>query len=329
MVKTNSKAIPKRKTKQTTTRPKPAPRANNNVRPLPMVRTPTHSNVTSQVCSLTDPFCEHARGGRYPDSNGARSLAYPVRRMFSVTTTAGGIASYLITPNYLNNWESPASAFVGNVATFGNAYVAQPVITAATNVRLVSWGLRIKHITTPLTASGMVYVRGYSSQTGSTYLNVDTTSMNADVIANIPLQDCGDVAIIGKRANTTSQFYIPPATTLPSAAAGITLYNGCGWDSYVVSIVGGPASTACLSVELVLNFEIVIDDSDTTAQLMQAPPPANALVNKAAAIVTSTAESVFLNGVAAAGTYVKRLAVTALAGYFGGPGAARVAMLVD
>lgn len=326
MAKTSNKITLKRKTKQPTTRQ--APRVTPNVREPPVLRQP-RPNHTSQVCSITDPFCEHARSGRYPDSNGARSLSYPVRRMFSIATGATGVASYLIAPNYLNNWEAPASGIAGNVATFGNPYAAASVIAAATNVRLVSWGLRIKHVTTPLTASGMVYVRGYASQSGTSYLGVDMTTMNADVIANIPLQDCADVAIIGKRANTTSQFYASPASTLPSGAAGITLYNGMGWDSYVISVIGGPASTSCLVVELIQNWEIVIDDNDTSAQLMLAPPPANALVTKAAAVVTSTAETVFLRGVSAASTYVKRLATTALLGYFGGPPAARMAMLVD
>lgn len=297
--------------------------------PPKLTRQPRAATHVPLVCSLTDPFCEHARQGRYPDANGVRSLSYPLRTMFTITTSAAGQSAYLLTPNYLNAWALPSSTGTFPNLTFGNAFVPRAVITAATNVRLVSWGFKINHISTPLSSSGVVMIRGLASQSGSTLLNIDVSTMNADVIANIPLQDCSEVAVVGKRANTNSQFYTSPSGILSSGAAGVTLYSGFGWDAYVISISGGPASAGALNVEIFENWEIVIDDSDASAQLMIKPPTANSVATKAAAVVTSTAETVFLRGVGMASAYLKRAAITALGGLFAGPGGARAAMLLD
>lgn len=249
--------------------------------------------------------------------------------MFTISTNAGGQAAYLLTPNFLNGWALPNSAGAFPTLTFGNAFAARSVITAATNVRLVSWGFKINHISTPLSSSGVVMIRGLASQVGASMTTIDVSTMNADVIANVPLQDCREVAIVGKRANTNSQFYTSPSGILSSGAAGVSLYSGFGWDSYVIAINGGPASAGALNVEIFENWEIVIDDSDATAQLMIKPPTANNVATKAAAVVTSTAETVFLHGVGMASAYLKRAAITALGGLFAGPGGARAAMLLD
>lgn len=297
--------------------------------PPKLTRQPRAATHVPLVCSLTDPFCEHARQGRYPDANGVRSLSYPLRTMYTITTSASGQAAYLLTPNFLNGWSLPSSGGTFPNLTFGNAFGARPVITAATNVRLVSWGFKINHVSTPLSSSGMVMIRGLASQVGASMVTIDVSTMNADVIANIPLQDCSEVAIVGKRANTNSQFYTSPAGILPAGAGGVSVYSGFGWDSYVIALSGGPASAGALAVEIFENWEIVIDDSDATAQLMIKPPTANNVATKAAAVVTSTAETVFLRGVGMASAYFKRAAITALGGLFAGPGGARAAMLLD
>lgn len=297
--------------------------------PPKLTRQPRAATHVPLVCSLTDPFCEHARQGRYPDANGVRSLSYPLRTMFTISTTPSGQNAFLLTPNFLNGWALPFSGGAFPNVTFGNAFGPRAVISAATNVRLVSWGFKISHISTPLSSSGVVMIRGFASQVGASMLNMDVSTMNADVIANIPLQDCSEVAIIGKRANTNSQFYTSPSGILPAGAAGVTLYNGFGWNAYVIAISGGPASAGVLNVEIFENWEIVIDDGDATAQLMIKPPTANNVATKAAAIVTSTAETVFLRGVGMASAYIKRAAITALGGLLAGPGGARAAMLLD
>jgi len=293
-------------------------------------RVPRAASWVPAVCGLTDPFCEHARYARYPDANGTRSLSYPLRKMFTITTGANGTAAYLIAPNFWNNWENPSSGGTFPNVTFGNAYAARGVLSATSSVRLVSWGFRINHVTTPLNASGIVMVRGFAVSTGTQMLNVDVSTMNADVIANIPLQDCGDVAFVGKRSNTTSQFYTSPSSILASGAAGITLYNGFGYDLYTIAISGGPASAGALSVEVFENWEITIDDADAAAQLMIKPPPSNSVATQAAAIVSSQAETVFLHGVHAASAFLKKQAIKAIGGVLGGPlTASALALAVD
>lgn len=293
-------------------------------------RVPRAASWVPQVCGLTDPFCEHARYARYPDANGTRSLSYPLRKMFTITTGGTGNNAYLIVPNFWNNWENPSSGGTFPNVTFGNAYTARGVLSATSNVRLTSWGFRINHVTTPLNASGLVMVRGFAVSNGTPLLNVDVSTMNADVVANIPLQDCADVAFVGKRSNTTSQFYTAPSSILASGAAGVTLYNGIGYDAYTIAITGGPASAGAVSVEIYENWEITIDDADAAAQLMIKPPPANSVATQAAAIVSSQAETVFLHGVNAASAFLRKAAIKAIGGVLGGPlTASALALTVD
>lgn len=283
----------------------------------------------SMVCSLTDPFCEHARAGKYFDINGGRSLSYPVRRMITLSSNANGELAVLLLPNYSCLFNQTPSVLTSGVATFGNTSAASGLLSSTSNYRLVSWGFRVMHMTTPLTASGYVAIRGFSSQTGTSYQTVDCLTMNADVISTIPLQDCKEVAVIGKKANTTSSFYTAPSTTYSAGALPAT-YVGCGWDAYTVCVQGGPATTGVLTLELFQNYEIVIDDADATAQLMTLPPTSNDLVNRASAIITSSAKSVFERGVEMASSHIKSLAIKSLASFIGGPAAGRAAaMIVD
>lgn len=279
------------------------------------------------VCSLTDPFCEHARAGKYFDINGGRSLSYPVRTMITLSTNASGEAALMFLPNYSCAWQQTPSVLATGLATFGNVSATSGLVADVANYRLVSWGFKFMHMTTPLTASGMVAVRGFSAQNGASYQQVQCLTMNADVIANIALQDCKEVAVVGKRANTTSTFYANPATTYAVGALPAT-YVGNGWDAYTICIQGGPASTNCLTVELFQNFEIVIDDNNATAQLMTLPPTSNDLITKASAIITSSAKSVFERGVDYASTHLKSMALKTLASMVGGPAAGRAAALM-
>jgi hypothetical protein len=317
------------KSKASSTKNKSRPKSQNsatiNKAIVPIQR--NTKQLVQQVCSLTDPFCDHAIGARYFDSVGSKSLAYPQRYMFNMSTTVGGNASTLILPNYWNQWYNAATTLGGvpMTATYTSGVPAAPVITTVANYRIVSYGLRIKNIVAPLSSSGMVSIRGFSSQVGASYASLQPLSFNADFVANIPLQDCKDVAIIGKRANNTSAFYANPSTTWNPTNTP-SQWVGPGWGAINIYVDGAPASTAVLAVELVVNFEIVIDDSDATAQIMTPPPPSNSVVDKATAVVTSTVKSVFVKGVEAATGYVKTAAIGAIGAYFGVPPSAAVGM---
>lgn len=320
------------KTKQIKRSVKPGPkkpRPKSNPQPTPLIRRPTVTpQMLSRVCGLTDPFCDHAKGARYHDGNGTHSLAYPQKRMIPLATNANGELAMLLLPNYNNEWYLFGTT-AGGVNTYSGTMTGAPVLGNVSNYRIVSWGFTIKHVTTPLTASGLISIRGLGSQLGTSYGNVDGHTLNADVISDIPLQDCKNVAVVGRRANNTSAFYTAPNSTAVVGSTPIN-YFGPGWDVYQIYITGAPASVTVAYLELTLNFEIILDDFTGMAQLMTPPPPSNALLETASAAVTSTATSVFTSGINTASAYIKRAAATALATYFGGPGAGRAtSMLLD
>lgn len=314
---------------------KPARKAKNNNnknkkkpnKTMPNVQRPVGVQEISKVCGLTDPFCPHARGARYYDANGTHSLAYPQRRMFPLATDSSGNLCFLLLPNYHNHFSHFGVVTAGN-CVYSGTMTAAPVLGSVANYRIVTWGFTIKHVTTPLSASGLISIRGFGASSGVSYEHIDGQTMNADVRTDVPLQDCKNLAVIGKKANNTSSFYANPNTT---AVTGSTIANyvSPGWDGYQVYVTGAPASTTIAYVELFINFEIVLDDYTGMAQLMTPPPHASPILQAASSAVTSTAESVFVSGINAASSYIKRSATTALASYFGGPAAGRAALLLS
>jgi len=324
---TNNKTKSKQNKKKVTPGPQKPKRQPQQQQQI--ARRPTFSpQALSRVCGLTDPFCDHARGARYYDSNGTHSLAYPQRRMFPLATNASGELAMLLLPNYLNEWALFGTTSAGT-CTYSGTMTPGNVLGNVGDYRIVSWGFTIKHVTTPLTASGIVSIRGFGSQVGGSYATVDGQTLNADVISDIPLQDCKDVAVIGRKANNTSAFYSDPSKTAVTGSF-VTSYVGDGWDVYQVYVTGAPPSTTIAYVELFINFEVVLDDTTGMAQLMTPPPPSSSVLQAASSAVTSTATSVFKSGINSASSYIKRVASTALASYFAGPMAGRAtALLLD
>lgn len=290
---------------------------------------PPPAHHVNSICSLNDPFCDHAIGAKYFDSTASRSLAHKVQQYYYITTNASGSAANLILPNYINLWPQVPSTITGTNCDYASpATPNQPIGGEIGQYRIVSFGLRLKCIAAPLYASGIVNIRYLSSQSGASYASVDGTTNRFDTQLNIPLQDCKDVVLLGRRCNATSTFYTAPTTTLASGAFPQT-WVGNGWDTIHIFVSGAPVSSNVLAVEFMVHYESVPDDSNAIGALMTPAKVANPLITEASQAISSTAKSIFTAGIGAASNYVKKAAIAAIAMRLGGPGAARAAIMVD
>jgi hypothetical protein len=237
----------------------------------------------------------------------------------------------LFLPNYFYNIDTPAATFTGNVANFSNALTTANRLTGCSQYRITSYGIRVRHISAPLYASGMVHVRGFSDKVGSGLTAVDMAGYNCDFSEDVPLQEAREIAVIGRRTDIKAASFQTLAGTTPSAA--ISTWDGPGWGAITVSVIGGPASTSVLQYEIFLNMEVTFLDNESLSLLTTPPPHASSLLTDATNTLYSEGKSVFLQGAKQAGAWVVNSAAKALAASLamrvGGPAAARAAIMLD
>lgn len=280
-----SKKPSKLKQQPTSTKPK-AP-------PTPRVKRQPDSfekNVEA-VCGLIDPFCEHARGSKYPDQSSARTLPYSVQFNTVFSTDANGYLSFVFDPRI----SSDGSGMV-NVATVAAGVATSalnwtgakvPILTGASQYRVVSAGLRIKNIAPMLTTSGMVHIRSYGDPDCSklAVYNIDTYS--ASKVVNVPLIEAKDVTVISEHSSQMPQlFYLPGVNPFSN-------FTGAGFNPVSVAISGGPATANVLFVDFIIHIEYLFIDSEPLALAATPAPVYNQVVHAVTQKVSSEATNFF------------------------------------
>lgn len=291
--------------------------------PLPLVRAPRQrmdlQRITHAVCAISDPFCAAANGSKWPDSNATRTLAFQLHGSSSIICDASGNGSTLLVPGF-NTFVAKSVTFDGTTATFGAAGSIAGTGLAPDTYRIVSWGFRFKNITQPLISSGLVRIRAYQQIVG-TNLTTINTSLYTDVFDDIPLQDCKDVMVIGRKLDESFSDFVAPATTHPTG--NVVNWVSPGYSAYSISIVGGPATTTAASLEFFANYELRFDDADTMQVATTPSPPENQLLKQASSYVTTNAGSIIRSGIKTVEKYIFNTAASylskALGNALGGP----------
>lgn len=247
----------------------------------------------AQICGLTDPFCEHAVGSKYPDGANSRTLAYTFRTRGIMAADVNGASANLFVPGYTNiaavstNIATTTATFV-NIANSGNTFTIA-------GYRIVSAGLRIRCPISPLNQSGMVFIRGFSTPNGQFMSNVDFGAYNCAFSSDIPLSainNNGHTDIIFQRTDPMqSRQFVDPATTNPSTLA--TTWVSPGWGPVVIGVTGAPVSSVPLDVEFVFHYELLFPDNSVTAMLATPAQAANGLLATMSSTVSSTVGNVF------------------------------------
>lgn len=272
-------------------------------------------SALATVCSTTDPFCSHAVGAKYMDNGSIKSLALTRHDRVTITTSTNGQWANMFVPSYnLKPWISPVSV-ITSVADFTAAAGTASGAPVAASCRLVSMGLKLRSIVAPLSASGMVRIRGFGAQTTSTLANVDITTYNCDFFQDIPLNACKEVVVNLKRVDPTAKNFRTPSAINPDAVFTNMVCPGFG--PVLISVDGGPVSLPVLDVETFQNWEITFPDSDALQQAATKSPPFVQKISTVSDAISSSAENIFLTGASAFGAYIEKNAIKLLSGALG------------
>jgi hypothetical protein len=261
-------------------------------------------SVHQKACGISDPFCIHARCAKWPDGQGAGTVAFQIRgrRQMATNTTnwvngaltqfTGDLPfSYLTTTtNDGSNW-TMAAAYVD--LTVGTGFT-----TYADSYRIVSWGVIVRNVQPATNAQGTVIVRKLNTQLipSATFANAN---MYGGEVAEYPVYPGMEIAVIGKTQGNSSRSFIPQNTST-------TISNGKYWDTIHIELVNGYASASTvLEVEYVYNVEFQVKTSQIAIHefVPQSAPIVPHLTNAANTVMTKGA-SILEGGVQKAGAAV-------------------------
>lgn len=285
---------------------------------------------------MTDPFCPHAFGAKVPDNSSVRTVPYTKHYSAGLNSDADGNFSYVYAPSYLFRGFY-VGMLLGLACDYGSTITANSP-TYADRVRLVSVGLRIRGVLTPLNASGMIYLRTLSD-TGSN----GTTSAGFVAIPNVTdyrARQCldlstskipaGGITVLPERTANPIETMYPPGDELNVQASK---WVAQGFHPVVISGFGLPANSNCLVVEVIEHWEIALSDNSDIMAFATPPPPYNPHVNDAVREVASRSKSFLLDSVEQFGRKVVTMAgqalTTAIGMRMGLPGKATQLLLVD
>lgn len=273
----------------------------------------------STVCSLSDPFCHHAKTGKYPDNSQRSSLNFQTRALVSIGSDPNGSAACLIVPHFEFH-PVVFGTISANTATWGTASARTSGVTPSA-YRLISMGIIVRPTGSALNASGLLLIRGWP-RFGPDIGTTDLTSFYADFSETVALSKCNEVCAIMRKNGPTSNMwtkYVTPVNTNPGDLGDF------GWGAISVAVLGGQPSNAAFSIEVIQNYELTFADDNSMNMVATQSPVANILITQATDAVYSTGKSVFLQGVSQATAWVAKRAAAAIAGAFLGPSGAMAA----
>lgn len=286
---------------QTSNKPK-----TTNQAPVQVDRSAILSNA-HQVCGLVDPFCEHAKGAKYPDDSSSRTLPTEIHYTKTLTTDASGSGAFLILP--VVKYDSILTCSVTSPDVFQPydfTATPVPVLTGASKYRVVSAGLRVRSVAPLLTSSGSVYLRSYSAETATSFAAFTGSTYLCSANKDISLNNLKDEAIIIPRSSQMPQtFYSTTAVT----------YLANDWTSeglcpVSIAVVGGPASTAVIAVELIFHIEYIFEEGASLALATTPAPRYSGIITSVANTIKSDANLTFTSGLKALSNYVRTNAVS-------------------
>jgi len=275
----------------------------------------------SAVCALTDPFCSHSIGAKFPDSSSLNTIPFRYHSTTTLSTNVGGHVGALVVPGYSNSPVIPGTMLGADLCRFGGvdmdvANTARPkgVFDNVSKFRFISAGFIVRRISAPLTTSGVLRVRVVPNPLPeATFIDIDMGAFGNAHTLDIALQDAKEVVVMLPRngVNPPETFYPVPADTTNGDVSDL-LATGFSWAT--VNIDGSPADIAVVSIEFFVNIEVVPNITSSLKLVSTPPPPSNLALTTASAKVTSTVEAIGTKGLAAFTNYVEKRALQTITG---------------
>lgn len=292
------------KTKRKTTKPNPPPRPKKGSTPqLP-------NKSVHSVCGLSDPFCEHARGAKYPDDAATRTLPFTYHGRRELVSNASGHINAMFFPQFKYDPVTLATTPTGNDVTAWDNFDSNGFSTTpdAMDYRIVSVGFRLHAVGAPLNASGMVHLRQYGTLEGTDLTTIDLLTYNSSDSKDVSYRSMDVISVVVPHTSQRPAAFYNPADDAATMAAALT--KGFG----PVSIAGNglEASTGQLEVEWLIHYELTLSDNNVLAQAATPAPAYSPLLVGAANRVTSQISAFIIGGAERVGDLITRKAIDAL-----------------
>lgn len=279
-----------------------------------------------KICSITDPFCNAARGAKTHDGTNLRTMAVQCTGFHYLGTNAGGVGAAAFSADPSIGILNTATITGGTLSTWttGQKYSGWTSMPAGAQWRLVSGGVLATSRLSMMNNSGEIGILAIPSSSLTTSIaGVNVDSLSFEVNVRTPSSDTNGLAAIVKSDHTNSDLFRDQALTLP-----LNFAPSYGNDILIVYIIGGPATQSAVAIKYVYNYEVTFP-MDTVFNHIATPaakqdPTLNAAANDARGIVST----VVRGGVKAVESAVMNAAKQALVygaqaagSYFLGPGA--------
>jgi len=223
--------------------------------------------VEEYLCSVTDPFCDHAQGAVSPYGTKQYTMPFTVRSFSTIGTGAGGQANVVFQPgmrefNFHADTVAVASTFTA-AAGYNTSSGALP--TFLSQGRVISAGVRWWNILAATAAGGSVTVVPVPDDSelldGAAHSWASLNNTPGAVTTSLR----ADGAYIFKRVDVPLSYEFTDITSGSGAPADN------GWDAVLLNITG-PASTNVLIIEWYLRCEGVFDATQSQNAGSVRPP---------------------------------------------------------
>jgi len=258
-------------------------------------------NIHEGICSITDPFCYHAKNAKLPDGQGGGTLAFQVRAHYSpggITGATGSITycganlpyGFLDATSYAAGNFTMLSVYSnvgGNVANF-SAY--------AQMFRIVSWGIIVRNTLPALTAQGMITISKMSSMPPVSSVEAAMQETGSE-LTSYPICAGTEISVIGKPSGGSSKMFTAQNTT--------TTLPGVGWDVIKVEVSNTGVAATTIDIEFYYNVEIQLKEANVGLhQFIRPDAPSAPQTIAASTTVMSKMGSIIEGGAARAGKVV-------------------------
>lgn len=266
-----------------------------------------------KLCGITDPFCPHAKGARWPDGNGSNTLTYQARGLLNLVTTVDGASlSYLgatLPFNSLPPGAYGAPTFTMNAA-FQRAGTNSNWQAYASTYRVVTAGIIIRNILPAMTAQGILVITRMTTFP-SLGASVTTGLLNQGEVYTVPITAGMEIPLLFSPVGIDARDF---------KSQNINTTINDGWNVYKIEVIGSVASASVITIELVYNIEFtLIENYADMSTLSTVENPISIASTTIATKLTNSIGTVIYNGASKFSSLIATKAAQALGTYFGGP----------
>ena len=268
------------------------------------------------TCSITDPFCIHARANRRPDGMSNGTIPYQVRGVIDVKTDANGNALVCILPLWGKyaytkaTYTNPNGPWTLDAAWSTSAQSAFVAANAA-EIRLLSGGAIFRNTASMTNCQGLLHSFVVTNLlTGGTMPFLSTNNVED---ATTPMTSGLQVTLISKPVGNGAHNFV----TNTGIGGTSSDFN---WSILCFEVAGGVTGTVVGVIEYVFNIEFQLNQNGVSATglgpAVVGQRPANPVAIAAQSTVHSSIPSIIEGGLEKAGKKIEKAASSAVESLF-------------